>query len=288
MPNIAVVGAQWGDEGKGKIVDLLSDRFQVVARFQGGPNAGHTVIIDDQRYALHHIPSGVFRPAVKIVIGNGMVIDPWSLRDEIRALEDKGIAVRDRLFVSASAHVLMPFHKRLDELKESERKRKSIGTTGRGIGPAYLDKIQRIGLRMGDLLLPQENLERKAIELILSANEELSDERIHNLIFAPGFSTAEQISDVSGRGVGMDVVQRNIRDLGGNVSITSREGAGSTVTIRLPLTLAILDGQLARIGNETYIISLVSIVESLQMQSDQISTMSRPSGPIHFGDSFGW
>ncbi len=108
---------------------------------------------------------------------------------------------------------------------------------------------------------------KKAIEKgLVGADEELSDEHIHNLIFAPGFSTAEQISDVSGRGVGMDVVQRNIRDLGGNVSITSNQGAGSTVTIRLPLTLAILDGQLARIGNETYIISLVSIVESLQMQ----------------------
>jgi two-component system chemotaxis sensor kinase CheA len=123
--------------------------------------------------------------------------------------------------------------------------------------------------------LNREKLLKKAIEKgLVSANEELSDERIHNLIFAPGFSTADQISDVSGRGVGMDVVQRNIRDLGGNVSITSREGAGSTVTIRLPLTLAILDGQLARIGNETYIVSLVSIVESLQMQPDQISTIT--------------
>jgi len=123
--------------------------------------------------------------------------------------------------------------------------------------------------------LNRESIRRKAIEKgLISENEELSDERIYNLIFAPGFSTAEQISDVSGRGVGMDVVSRNIRDLGGNVSITSSEGVGSTVTIRLPLTLAILDGQLARIGSQTYIVSLVSIVESLQMRPDQISSIT--------------
>jgi len=121
--------------------------------------------------------------------------------------------------------------------------------------------------------LNRENIINKALEKgLISENDELPDERVYNLIFAPGFSTAEQISDVSGRGVGMDVVRRNVRDLGGNVSISSNDGAGSTVTIRLPLTLAILDGQLARIGDETYIISLVSIVESLQMRQEHISS----------------
>ncbi len=135
--------------------------------------------------------------------------------------------------------------------------------------------------------LHRDNILKKAVEKgLVGENEELSDDRVYNLIFAPGFSTAEQISDVSGRGVGMDVVQRNIRDLGGNVSITSREGAGSTVTIRLPLTLAILDGQLARIGDEIYIISLVSIVESLQMQSEHISTITGESELYRLRDEY--
>jgi adenylosuccinate synthase len=173
--NRVIIGAQWGDEGKGKIVDALSVDADWVIRYQGGANAGHTIQYDGEDHVLHLIPSGIFHEATRCYLGNGMVIDPWSLRDEIRELEEKGIAVRSRLFVSSSAHVLMPYHKRIDELQESKRKRRSIGTTGRGIGPAYLDKIQRTGLRMGDLLCPRENLERKAIELILSANEILSD-----------------------------------------------------------------------------------------------------------------
>ena len=135
--------------------------------------------------------------------------------------------------------------------------------------------------------LNRDNILKKAIEKgLVSDNEELSDDRIYNLIFAPGFSTAEQISDVSGRGVGMDVVQRNIRDLGGNVSITSSQGAGSTVTIRLPLTLAILDGQLARIGNETYIIPLVSIVESLQIRPEQLGSITEKSELYRLRDEY--
>jgi adenylosuccinate synthase len=175
VENRVIIGGQWGDEGKGKIVDALCGDVDWVLRYQGGANAGHTIKIGDRVHVLHLIPSGIFHPGVRCLLGNGMVIDPWALRDEIVGLEEQGIKVRDRLFISSSAHVLMPFHKRLDELKEVRLKRKSIGTTGRGIGPAYLDKVARVGLRMGDLLLPNENLERKAIEKILAANETLSN-----------------------------------------------------------------------------------------------------------------
>ena len=119
MPNIAVVGAQWGDEGKGKIVDLLCKQFDVVARFQGGPNAGHTVIIDDQRHALHHIPSGVFRPGVRIVIGNGMVIDPAKMLEEMESLRGLGLDLEGRFFISDRAHVILPIMKRLDSIAET-------------------------------------------------------------------------------------------------------------------------------------------------------------------------
>ncbi|MBU8871513.1 MAG: adenylosuccinate synthase [Gemmatimonadales bacterium] len=173
MENRVIIGGQWGDEGKGKIVDSLSRKVDWVIRFQGGANAGHTIYVGDQKHVLHLVPSGILHEGVLGFLGGGMVVDPWSLRDEILALEQKDISVRDRLLVSATAHLVMPFHKRLDELRESRLKRKSIGTTGRGIGPAYLDKVQRTGLRMGDLLLPRENLERKAIEKILTANEVL-------------------------------------------------------------------------------------------------------------------
>jgi len=175
VENRVIIGGQWGDEGKGKIVDALSRDVDWVLRYQGGANAGHTIHIGQDKHVLHLIPSGILHEGVRCLLGGGMVIDPWSLRDEILALEQKGHEVRDRLHVSATAALLMPYHKRLDELRETRLKRKSIGTTGRGIGPAYLDKIQRTGLRMGDLLLPTENLERKAIEKILSANEILSE-----------------------------------------------------------------------------------------------------------------
>ncbi len=175
VENRVIIGGQWGDEGKGKIVDVLSDGVDWVIRYQGGANAGHTIYIGEEKHVLHLVPSGILREDVKCLLGGGMVIDPWSLRDEILALEQRGVQVRDHLRVAGTAQLLMPYHQRLDELREERLKRKSIGTTGRGIGPAYLDKIQRTGLRMGDLLLPLENLERKCIEKILSANEMLSE-----------------------------------------------------------------------------------------------------------------
>lgn len=160
-----VLGSQWGDEGKGKIVDLLSKDADIVARFQGGANAGHTIVIDGKQYILHLIPSGILNPGVTCVIGNGVVIDPVALIDEIKMLEEHGIEVKDRLFISHKAHLIMPYHKMLDKARESHKKSgKAIGTTGRGIGPAYIDKARRTGIRIVDLL------DRKLFEEKLRAN----------------------------------------------------------------------------------------------------------------------
>lgn len=175
LENRVIIGGQWGDEGKGKIVDALSEGVDWALRYQGGANAGHTIVLDEGKIVLHLIPSGILREGVRCFLGNGMVIDPWALRDEIVSLEERGVPVRERLFISAGAHLILPYHKRLDEFAESQLRHRSIGTTGRGIGPSYVDKVRRVGMRMGDLLLPKENLERKAIEKILAANEELSD-----------------------------------------------------------------------------------------------------------------
>lgn len=154
MPNIVVVGLQWGDEGKGKIVDYLSERADVVARFQGGHNAGHTVVIKNEKFILHLIPSGVLYKNKKYLIGNGVVIDPAALIEEIKGLEARGVRISRNLFISKNAHVIMPYHVALDRESEKLRGKRSIGTTGRGIGPAYCDKIGRTGIRMADLLYP--------------------------------------------------------------------------------------------------------------------------------------
>ncbi|MCX6146637.1 MAG: adenylosuccinate synthase [Candidatus Kapabacteria bacterium] len=157
-----IVGAQWGDEGKGKIVDLLSNDAEIVARYQGGANAGHTIVISGKQYILHLIPSGILNAGVKCVIGNGVVIDPAALMNEIQMLKDHGIDVTDRLFISHRAHLIMPYHKKLDEARENAGN--AIGTTGRGIGPSYIDKSKRTGIRIVDLL------DRKSFEEKLRAN----------------------------------------------------------------------------------------------------------------------
>jgi len=152
MPVTTLVGAQWGDEGKGKIVDLLSEDLDIVARYQGGANAGHTVVIGGEKTILHLIPSGILQEDTACVIGNGVVIDPVALMDEITLLKNKGIDIEGRLLISHRAHLIMPYHKLLDRAKESRDADQKIGTTGRGIGPAYVDKANRMGVRIVDLL----------------------------------------------------------------------------------------------------------------------------------------
>src|SRR5271166_4224323 len=150
-----VLGAQWGDEGKGKIVDVLSERFTAVARYAGGHNAGHTVIIGDQRFVLQLIPCGVLRPGCRGVIGNGVVLDPIAFLNEVAKLRGLGVAVDERLSVSNRAQVILPYHRMIELAAESAPGRKKIGTTSRGIGPAYEDKMARSGLRIVDLLRPE-------------------------------------------------------------------------------------------------------------------------------------
>src|SRR6478672_5005847 len=154
MANVIILGSQWGDEGKGKIVDLFSDRFDIVARYQGGHNAGHTVFIGDKKFVLKLIPSGILRDGVKAVIGNGVVIDPAALIEEIESLTAAGIPVESRLAISMRAHVIFPFHRLAEKISESRSDRIPIGTTSRGIGPCYEDKIGRRGIRIADLLDP--------------------------------------------------------------------------------------------------------------------------------------
>jgi adenylosuccinate synthase len=152
--NLAVIGAQWGDEGKGKIVDLLCDDFDVVARFQGGHNAGHTVKFANKHYALRLIPSGIVHPGKLCLLGNGMVIDPLALLEEIDNLRKLGVQINDNLKISDSAHVILPYHRALDLAREEAAGALKIGTTGRGIGPAYETKVSRYGIRIADLLDP--------------------------------------------------------------------------------------------------------------------------------------
>ena len=159
--NVVVLGTQWGDEGKGKIVDLLTDLVSTVARFQGGHNAGHTLVIDGVKTALHLIPSGILRDGVICAIGNGVVLAPDALIREMEKLEANGVPVRDRLRISPACPLILPYHVALDQAREAARGDAKIGTTGRGIGPAYEDKVARRGLRVGDLLNP----ERFAVKL---------------------------------------------------------------------------------------------------------------------------
>ncbi|NKC00229.1 MAG: adenylosuccinate synthase [Pseudomonadales bacterium] len=154
--NVVVIGTQWGDEGKGKIVDLLTERVSAVVRFQGGHNAGHTLVIDGEKTVLHVIPSGILHEDVQCVIGNGVVLEPHELLKEVCALEERGVPVRDKLLISPACPLILPYHVQLDLAREEARGNKKIGTTGRGIGPSYEDKVARRGLRVGDLFYWQE------------------------------------------------------------------------------------------------------------------------------------
>ena len=175
MSNLIVLGAQWGDEGKGKIVDLLSERFQAVARYQGGHNAGHTVFIGDKKFVLKLIPSGILRPGVLAVIGNGVVIDPAALLEEIAGLEAAGIDVKSQLKISNRAHVIFPFHRTIEKISEGRENRIAIGTTSRGIGPCYEDKIARRGIRIADLV----DIDFKELYCALAEDKQLIANAFH-------------------------------------------------------------------------------------------------------------
>jgi len=179
--NIVLVGTQWGDEGKGKIIDILSQKVDFVVRYQGGNNAGHTVVVGKKEYIFHLIPSGILHPGKVCCIGNGVVIDPEVLLAELSELRKSGIDFRRRFKVSSLAHLIMPYHKNLDQLREGKRKNK-IGTTGRGIGPCYADKINRCGIRMIDLLNPGVLKEK------LEDNLKEKNEIFRKVYRHPGFS----------------------------------------------------------------------------------------------------
>jgi adenylosuccinate synthase len=155
MSGVVIVGAQWGDEGKGKIVDVLTERADVVARFQGGHNAGHTVVINSEKFVLHLIPSGILHRNKLCIIGNGVVIEPAALIEEIDGLKERGVTVGKNLIISKNAHLIMPYHIAIDNAHEQARGSKKIGTTGRGIGPTYVDKMSRTGIRVADLYDPK-------------------------------------------------------------------------------------------------------------------------------------
>ena len=200
--NIAVLGAQWGDEGKGKIVDMLTPHFSTVARYQGGHNAGHTVYVDGRKFVLHLIPSGILHAGVTCMIGNGVVIDPEALFKEVDELARNGVSVDGRLLVSEKAHVILPYHRELDVLSEARRGERKIGTTSRGIGPAYEDKIGRRGIRVCDVLGDREALATEVRENVSARNRAIKDSTldwrpVFDRLVAQGERMKPWVGDVS-------------------------------------------------------------------------------------------
>ncbi|MBI2206141.1 MAG: adenylosuccinate synthase [Candidatus Rokubacteria bacterium] len=185
MPNIVVVGTQWGDEGKGKVVDILTPQVDVVVRFQGGNNAGHTVVVGREKYVLHSIPSGILHPNVRCVIGCGVVLDPASVIEEMEGLVRRGVTLDGNLFISKNAHVILPYHPALDRASEAKLGARRIGTTGKGVGPAYVDKAARVGIRMADLL--DEKLFRDKLEWNIAQKNRL----LREIYDAPTFAVED-------------------------------------------------------------------------------------------------
>ena len=214
--SVVVVGTQWGDEGKGKIVDLLTERAQAVVRFQGGHNAGHTLVVGGEKTVLHVIPSGILRPGVVCLIGNGVVLSPAALVGEIGRVESRGVAVTDRLVLSEACPLILPYHVRLDEAREAHRAGGAIGTTRRGIGPAYEDKVARRALRVGDLFHPERF--RAKVEEVLD---------FHNFVLQGYYRAAPvPVDAVCDEALGAaDLLRPLVDDVGERLHQLGREGA---------------------------------------------------------------
>jgi len=224
--NVVVIGTQWGDEGKGKVVDLLADRAQAVVRFQGGHNAGHTLVIDGRQTVLHLVPSGVRRDRVQCLIGNGVVLSPAALLDEIEMLEAGGVPAVGRLGISEACPLILPYHIALDQAREKARGSKAIGTTGRGIGPAYEDKVSRRGIRLGELMDP-EHFKERLREVMDYHNfalksyfdfETVDYRAVLDLALAQGERIRPMVADVTG-------VLHRLRNEGQNVMFEGAQGA---------------------------------------------------------------
>jgi adenylosuccinate synthase len=223
MPTVVIIGAQWGDEGKGKIVDFLTEKCDYVVRFQGGCNAGHTVVVGDEKYILHLIPSGILHKNKKCIIGNGVVLDPGGLLKEIETLKNKGIEIDNNLYIAKHCHLIMPYHIAIEEQSE---KKKKIGTTKKGIGPCYTDKIARNGVRMIDLLYPEilKNKIQANLEVInfllknLYNAESLNAEDIFNQYMNYGDKLKKYIADT-------DILINEAIDSGKNVLFEGAQGS---------------------------------------------------------------
>ena len=214
MPNTILVGAQWGDEGKGKVIDVLTSQADVVVRFQGGSNAGHTVIAEGEKYVLHLIPSGILHPDKQCVIGNGVVMDPFDLIQEIEGLQARGFDLQGRLAISDRTHMVMRWHRALDAADEARRSQeRKIGTTGRGIGPAYGSKMSRVGLRVGEMLSP------RFLDQVRSGVEEAN-----TILASRGALTLDVQETVSAYTQAAETLKPTYRGHGGTVNAADRAG----------------------------------------------------------------
>ncbi|HET6342920.1 MAG TPA: adenylosuccinate synthase [Gemmatimonadota bacterium] len=225
-----VVGAQWGDEGKGKIVDVLAEQADVVARYQGGANAGHTVVVDGAEFVLHQVPSGILHPDKECLLGNGVVLDAGEFFEEIDLLTARGIDAEPRVWVSSRAHLLLGYHKVLDAAKEAHRSGGAIGTTRRGIGPAYEDKVGRVGIRVADLLDPERTAERVA------ANVEAKNDLLARLGSDERVTTERMMEEILGYrervlSRSLDVSQKVARDLEAGRRVLLEGAQGSQLDI---------------------------------------------------------
>ena len=285
MSNVVVIGAQWGDEGKGKIVDLLSRNIDIVARFQGGNNAGHTVIADGKHYSLHLVPSGILHEGKICVIGNGVVLDPIVFIKELEILTGQGIDVSpERLKISPKTHLIMPYHKVLDTAREAHRKGEKIGTTGSGIGPCYEDKVARVGVRVADLARPERlraKIEAVLVEknmlLALYGQEAMSVDEV----FATAMATAERLvphmADISevlrraeqegksimfegAQGIHLDVDHGTYPYVTSSNTVSGNASAGTGIGPRaLDRVLAIVKAYTTRVGSGPFPTELTDV-----------------------------